>query len=77
MGLFRGTQAEFPDFLDVMNSVDKDIRFTSEINWTENKVVFLDLIITIDQYGYLQTDSSLSQMPKIHSYFPLAATHQE
>ena len=39
-----------------MNSVDRDIQFTSEINWEENKVVFLDLVITIDSEGYLQTD---------------------
>ena len=39
-----------------MNSVDRDIKFTSEINWEENKVVFLDLIISIDDEGFLQTD---------------------
>ena len=44
------------EFLETMNSVDGDIKFTSEINWDENKVVFLDLTITIDENGYLQTD---------------------
>ena len=39
-----------------MNSVDRDIKFSHEINWEENKVVFLDLIITIDSQGFLQTD---------------------
>ena len=39
-----------------MNSIDKDIQFTSEIDWKENKVMFLDLEITIDSDGYLQTD---------------------
>ena len=39
-----------------MNSVDTEIKFTSEINWQENVIVFLDLTITIDHHGFLQTD---------------------
>ena len=56
LGLFRGMEAEFRGFLAAMNSVDQEIKFTSEINWKENVVVFLDLTITIDRFGYLQTD---------------------
>ena len=44
------------EFVQTMNSVDGDIKFTSEINWDENTVVFLDLTISIDENGYLQTD---------------------
>ena len=36
--------------------MDKNIKFTSEINWEENSVVILDLTITIDTQGFLQTD---------------------
>ena len=45
--LWRGTEAEFPGFLATMNSVDQNIRFTYEMNWIENEVVFLDQTITI------------------------------
>ena len=39
-----------------MNNVDKDIKFTCETNWEENKVVYLDMIIWIDEEGFIQTD---------------------
>ena len=56
IGLFRGTEAEFPGLLGAMNSVDPEVQFTAEINWTENKLVFLDVVITIDEEGFLRTD---------------------
>ena len=56
LGLWSGSRIELIEFLQTMNSVDGDIKFTSEINWDENKLVFLDLTITIDENGYLQTD---------------------
>ena len=56
LGLWRGTEAEFQGFVKAMNSVDKNIKFTSEINWQDNMVVFLDLTITIDHLGFLHTD---------------------
>ena len=43
LGLWRDSREEFSDFVTTMNQVDRDIQFTSEIDWTENKVVFLDL----------------------------------
>ena len=56
LGLFRGSKAEFQGFVALMNAVDRDIKFTSEIDWEKNEVVFLDLTISIDRQGYLQTD---------------------
>jgi hypothetical protein len=56
LGLFRGRKLEFNGFVASLNSVDKDIKFTTEIDWEENKVIFLDLVISIDGEGYLQTD---------------------
>jgi hypothetical protein len=50
------TEAEFPGLLGAMNSVDPDVQFTAEVDWEENKMVFLDLIITIDEEGFLRTD---------------------
>ena len=32
LGLWRGSRIEFMEFLQTMNSVDGDIKFTSEIN---------------------------------------------
>ena len=56
LALWRGTKAEFPGFVATVNSVDSDIQFTSDIDWEENRVVFLDLVITINSAGYLETD---------------------
>jgi hypothetical protein len=56
LGLWRGSRAEFLGFVAWVNSVDKDIQFTSEINWEKNEVVFLDLVISINKDGFLQTD---------------------
>ena len=56
LALWRGTQAEVPSFVAAMNSVDQDIKYTSGINWDDNSVVFLDLTITFDDHGFLQTN---------------------
>ena len=56
LGLFRGTKEEFEVFLSIMNSVDPSIRFTAEINYDTNSVNFLDVVIWIDEQGYLKTD---------------------
>ena len=56
LGLWRGSKAEFLGFVATVNSVDKDIQFTSEIDWEKNEVVFLDLVITINSEGFLTTD---------------------
>ena len=44
------------EFVDMMNSVDRDIKFTIEINWEDSKIFFMDLTISIDKNGYLQTN---------------------
>ena len=56
LGLFRGTRADFLSFVATMKAVDRDIKFTSDIDWEENKAIFLDVTVTIDENGYLQTD---------------------
>jgi len=37
IGLFRGTPAEFAGFVATMNGVDEAIKFTSEIDFVNNK----------------------------------------
>ena len=39
LGLFRGTKLEFNRFVACMNSVDTDIKFTSEIDWEDNSYI--------------------------------------
>ena len=56
LGLWRGTEAEFRMFLGTLNNIDPNIKFTFEIDFVENKVAFLDTMISIDQDGFLQTD---------------------
>ena len=73
IGLFRGTQLEFPGLLAAMNSVDPDIQFTSEIDWEENKLVFLDTVITIDGEGYLRTDLHIKPNAKNKLLHPSSA----
>ena len=56
LGLFRGERAEFDTFLAEMNSVASDITFTADVDWEQYRIVFLDLIITINSDGFLVTD---------------------
>ena len=44
-----------------MNSVDKNIKYTAEIDWESNSLVFLDVIVSIDSEGFLRAD--LHTMP--------------
>ena len=39
-----------------MNSVDPAIKFTAEVDFERNTVNFLDVVISIDEQGYLRTD---------------------
>ena len=79
IGLFRGTQADFRVFLDYMNRADPAIKFTSEIDFDNNTVNFLDLKISIDDDGFLRTDlyekpNSLNQLLKPTSAHPSSVT---
>ena len=56
LGLWRGTEAEFRMFIATLNSVDPNIKFTYEIDFAENKVAFLDTMISIEGDGFLQTN---------------------
>jgi hypothetical protein len=64
LALLRGSRTEFLGFLAMMNAVDQDIKFTAEIDWEQNRVVFLDLVITTDKDRFLQTDLFLKSNAK-------------
>ena len=53
---YGGEIREFNRFLVFMNSVDPDIKFTVEINWEVNEIMYLDLKIQIVEQGYLQAN---------------------
>ena len=54
LGLFKGNQQEFEEFVDWLNSLMKGIvKFKS--NFSSDKVEFLDLIISIEN-GKLKTN---------------------
>ena len=56
IGLFRGTEAEFTAFVATMNDVDEAIKFTSEIDFVNNKVNFLDTTVHLTKEGLFTTD---------------------
>ena len=56
LGLFRGSESDFKTFVETMNTVDDAIKFTAEVNFQTNSVNFLDVVISIDEQGFLRTD---------------------
>ena len=55
IGIFRGSRELFKVFFDTLNKVDPSISFTFKLDEGEG-VNFLDLMVTIDDQGFLQTD---------------------
>jgi hypothetical protein len=53
---WSGTPGELLIFLNFVNSIHPDIKFTCEYNFQTRSVVFLDLVIWVDDQGYIQTD---------------------
>ena len=51
--LFTGTKEEFEEFVRALNEADPDIKFTWEANKSVN---FLDIVISINEEGFLCTD---------------------
>ena len=55
IGLFRGNQQQFEEFKRVMCEVDEEIKFTGDIDVENKGVVYLDLVISLDTEGFIQT----------------------
>jgi hypothetical protein len=73
IGLFRGTKAEFPGLVQAMNSVDQNIKYTSEIDWESNQLIFLDVVVTIDSEGFLRADLHTKPNSKNKLLLPASA----
>ena len=56
LGLFRGTAEQLKYLLMAMNSVHEAIQYTMEQDLTSNSVVFMDLVIQVDEEGFINTD---------------------
>ena len=54
--LFTGTKEEFEEFVRALNEADLDIKFTWEADWGNKSVNFLDIVISINEEGFLCTD---------------------
>ena len=55
LGLFMGTEQEFCQLLNIMNEVDPSIKLTAELDTESKGVIFLDLRVSIDSDGFIQT----------------------
>ena len=53
---WSGTPGELLIFINFVNTIHPDIKFTSEYNFQTRSVVFMDLVIQVDEHGYIQTD---------------------
>ena len=53
---WSGTPGDLLIFINFVNSVHPDIKFTCEFDFGTRSVVFLDLVIKVDEDGFIQTD---------------------
>ena len=58
---WSGTPGELLIFINFVTSVHPDIKFTCDYNFQTRSVVFLDLVISVDEQGYIQTDQGEQQ----------------
>ena len=57
-------------FINFVNSIHPDIKFTCEYNFQTKSVVFLDLVIWVDELGYIQTDMHTKENSKNNYLLP-------
>ena len=53
---WTGTPGDLIIFINFANSLHPNIKFTCEFDFQTRTVVFLDLLIYVDENGYIQTD---------------------
>ena len=51
-----GTPGDLIIFINFVNTLHPNIKFTCDFNFQTRSVVFLDLVIYVDDEGYIQTD---------------------
>ena len=54
--IWRGSEAELVTFIEHLNKAHPSIKFTSTYNTETKTIPFLDMQITIDEEGIIQTD---------------------
>ena len=69
-----GTPGDLLIFINFVNQIHPDIKFTCEFDFTTRSVVFLDLIIWVDDSGYIQTDLHTKENAK-NSYLLPHSNH--
>ena len=53
---WTGTPGDLLIFINFVNSIHPNIKFTCDFDFQSRSVVFLDLVIYVDNDGYIQTD---------------------
>ena len=61
---WSGTPGELLIFINFVNSIHPDIKFTCDFDFETRSVVFLDLIISVDEQGIIQTDMHTKENSK-------------
>ena len=69
-----GTPGDLLIFINFVNQIHPDIKFTCEFDFNTRSVVFLDLIIWVDDHGYIQTDLHTKENAK-NSYLLPHSNH--
>ena len=69
-----GTPGDLLIFINFANQLHPDIKFTCEFDFESRSVVFLDLIIWVDESGYIQTDLHTKENAK-NSYLLPQSNH--
>ena len=71
--LFTGMREEF---VEILNGVDSNIQFTWEGDWEAKLVTFLDITISVNKNGFIQTDLYTKENLKNQLLLP-ESNHQE
>ena len=59
-----GTPGDLLIFINFINSIHPNIKFTCDYDFQTRSVVFLDLVIHVDEEGFIQTDLHTKQNSK-------------
>ena len=68
--IWRGSQSELQTFIEHLNKAHPNIKFTSTYNQDTKTIPFLDMQITIDEDGIIQTDLYTKDTAKAEYLLP-------
>ena len=69
-----GTPGDLLIFIHFVNNFHPDIKFTCEYDFSTRSVEFLDLVISVDEDGFIQTDLHIKPNAK-NSYLLPTSNH--